>query len=229
MTSKDRISGRYSRAAHDQTTIGSLLPGFELNIPPRNIVALASWTHIFTSQLVAEFRGSFTRSEFVQCSANCYKQGYYSQFGINHPLAGAQFEGAPTLTFSNISLTTFGDDDFNYSATSRTSLTMPATSPGSAATIPSRTGFKMTRYQQNTPGPVTGLRRGTFNFRGDFTVNAFADFLWIPYTASRVVGKGSRDGPLLVARLLYPGRLAGLPKADPECRPALRIRQPPGG
>ena len=114
LSGKDRFSGRYTHAAHDQTTIGALLPGFELFIPPSNTVGLVNWTHIFTPLMLGDFRASFTRSEFVQCSANCYKQGYYAQFGINHPLAGAQFEGAPTLTFSNITLTTFGDDDFNY-------------------------------------------------------------------------------------------------------------------
>ena len=58
-----------------------------------------------------------------------------------------------------------------------------------------KAGFNLTRYQQNTPGPVTGLRRGTFNFRGDFTGNAFADLLLgIPFTASRVVGKGVETG-----------------------------------
>src|SRR5262245_28226781 len=56
-------------------------------------------------------------------------------------------------------------------------------------------GFNLTRYQQNTPGPVTGARRGAFNFRGDFTRHAFADFLLgIPFTASRVVGKGVETG-----------------------------------
>jgi hypothetical protein len=58
-----------------------------------------------------------------------------------------------------------------------------------------RGGFTLTRYQQNTPGPVTGLRRGSFNFRGDFTGQPFADFiLGIPFTASRVVGKGVETG-----------------------------------
>ena len=107
--------GRYSRAAHDQTTIGSLLPGFELNIPPRNIVALASWTRIFTpASWSANFAAPSPGPNSSSAAPIATRQGYYEQFGINHPLAGAQFEGAPTLTFSNVTLTTFGDDDFNY-------------------------------------------------------------------------------------------------------------------
>ena len=42
---------------------------------------------------------------FVQSSPNTYKNGVYAQFGINNPLAGPQFEGAPTVAFSNSSLT----------------------------------------------------------------------------------------------------------------------------
>ena len=42
---------------------------------------------------------------------------------------------------------------------------------------------------------VTGQRRGTFAFRGDFTGQPFADLLLgYPFTASRVVGKGVETG-----------------------------------
>ena len=131
----------------------------------------------------------------MQCSANCYKEGYYAQFGINHPLAGAQFEGAPTLTFSNITLTTFGDDDFNYQRDISNEFNYAGNLTWTHGNHTLKGGFTLTRYQQNTPGPVTGLRRGSFNFRGDFTGNAFADLLLgFPFTASRVVGKGVETG-----------------------------------
>ncbi len=194
LTSNNRLSGRFTRAAHDQTTVGGL-PGFELFIPPRNKVALLSWTRIFTPRLLGEFRGSFTRSEFVQCSANCYKEGVFAQFGINHQLAGSQFEGAPSLTFSNITLTTFGDDDFNYQRDISNEFNYAGNLTWTRGSHTLKGGFNLTRYQQNTPGPVTGLRRGSFNFRGDFTGQAFADLLLgYPFTASRVVGKGVETG-----------------------------------
>ncbi len=196
LTSKDRLSGRFSRAPHDETTTPlGLLPTFEQIIPPNNYVGLVNWTHIFTPRLIGEFRASFTRSEFVQSSPNTGKVGYYEQFGINNPLAGSQFEGAPTLTFTNITLTAFGDGDFNSQRDISNEFNYAGSLTWTHGNHVVKGGFNLTRYQQNTPGPVTGLRRGSFNFRGDFTGNAFADFiLGEPFTASRVVGKGVETG-----------------------------------
>lgn len=194
LTARDRLSGRYSRAPHDETTT-PILPTFEQIIPPHNQVALINWTHIFTPKLLSEFRTSFTRSEFVQSSPNTGKVGYYDQFGINNPLAGPQFEGAPTLTFTNVTLTPFGDGDFNSQRDISNEFNYAGSVTWTQGNHVIKGGFTLTRYQQNTPGPVTGLRRGSFNFRGDFTGQPFADFiLGDPFTASRVVGKGVETG-----------------------------------
>src|SRR6185369_4626435 len=194
LTSKDRLSGRYSRSPHDETTTPGL-PTFEQFIPPHNQIILLNWTHIFTPAVLGEFRSSFTRSEFVQSSPNAGKTGYYDQFGINNPLAGSQFEGAPTLTFTNITLTAFGDGDFNSQRDISNEFNYAGSLTWTHSNHTVKGGFTLTRYQQNTPGPVTGLRRGSFNFRGDFTGNAFADFLLgDPFTASRVIGKGVETG-----------------------------------
>ncbi|MDW8355149.1 MAG: carboxypeptidase regulatory-like domain-containing protein, partial [Bryobacterales bacterium] len=192
--SGDRLTGRYSRAARDEVST-PLLPTFEQIIPPRNHVASLAHTHIFTPVLLGELRFAFTRSEFVQRSPNTGKVGTYAQYGINNPLAGPQFEGAPTLTFTGITLTPFGEGDFN----TQRDISNEFNYAGSLTWIRSqhtlKSGFTVTRYQQNTPGPVTGLRRGSFNFRGDFTGHAFADFiLGFPFSASRVVGKGVETG-----------------------------------
>ena len=194
LTAKDRLSGRYSRAPHDETTTPGL-PTFEQIIPPHNQVILLNWTHIFTPALLGEFRSSYTRSEFVQRSPNTGKVGYYEQFGINNPLAGPQFEGAPSLTFTNVTLTAFGDGDFNTQRDISNEFNYAGNVTWTHGDHVTKSGFTLTRYQQNTPGPVSGLRRGSFNFRGDFTGQPFADFiLGIPYTASRVVGKGVETG-----------------------------------
>ena len=194
LTGKDRISGRYTRSIHDEKTTPGL-PSFEQIIPPHNQVALLNLTHIFTPALLGELRTSFTRSEYVQSSPNTGKNGVYSQFGINNPLAGSQFEGAPSLTFTNVSLTAFGDGDFNYQKDISNEFNYAGSLSWTHGNHLVKSGFTLTRYQQNTPGPVTGLRRGSFNFRGDFTGQPFADFiLGEPYTASRVVGKGVETG-----------------------------------
>ncbi|MBI3210699.1 MAG: carboxypeptidase regulatory-like domain-containing protein [Candidatus Solibacter usitatus] len=194
LTSKDRLSGRYSRAAREEITTPSL-PSFEQTIPPRNQVEALTHTRIWNPRVLSELRFAYTRSEFVQRSPNTGKTGFYDQFGINNPLAGSQFEGAPTLTFTNIALTSFGDGDFNTQRDISNEFTYAGSLSWTRGNHAIKGGFSLTRYQQNTPGPVTGLRRGSFNFRGDFTGQAFGDFLLgIPFTASRVVGKGVETG-----------------------------------
>ncbi|MBI3695150.1 MAG: carboxypeptidase regulatory-like domain-containing protein, partial [Acidobacteria bacterium] len=194
LTSRDRLTGRFSRAARDEVSTPGL-PTFEQIIPPRNKVAVLSHTHVFNPRLLSDLRFSFTRSEFVQRSPNTGNVGYYSQFGINNPLAGPQFEGAPTLAFQNISLTSFGDGDFNTQRDISNEFNYAGSLTWTRGNHNMKGGFTITRYQQNTPGPVTGLRRGSFTFRGDFTGQAFADFLLgVPFTASRVVGKGVETG-----------------------------------
>lgn len=191
---RDRITGRYSRAERDEISTPTL-PTFEQIIPPRNQVATLGHTHIWSPRVLSELRFSFTRSEFVQRSPNTNKDGVYAQYGINNPLAGPQFEGAPTFSFTNIALTSFGDGDFNTQRDISNEFTYAGSVTWTLASHNVKAGASITRYQQNTPGPVTGQRRGTFNFRGDFTGNAFADLLLgFPYTASRVVGKGVETG-----------------------------------
>ena len=194
VTPVDRMTVRYSVADREETTT-PLLPTFEQIVPPRNQVAAVSHTHVFTPKLLTELRFSFTRSLFIQSSPNTFKSGVYDQFGINNPLAGPQFEGAPTLTFTNIALTGFGDGDFNYQKDVSNEFNYSGSMSWTKGNHTLKGGVSLTRYQQNTPGPVTGLRRGSFNYRGDFTGHAFADFLLgHPFTASRVVGKGVETG-----------------------------------
>ena len=99
--SRDRLSARYSRAARDEITTPTL-PTFEQIIPPRNQVGVLSETRVWTPRLISELRFAYTRSEFVQRSPNTGKVGTYEQYGINNPLAGSQFEGAPTFTFRTL-------------------------------------------------------------------------------------------------------------------------------
>jgi hypothetical protein len=191
---RDRFTARYSVADREEVTT-PLLPGFEQIVPPVNRVAALSHSHVFTPRLLAELRFSFTRSLYVQRSPNTYKTGVYEQFGIKNPLAGPQFEGAPTIAFSTITLTSFGDGDFNYQKDVSNEFSSSGSMTWTRGDHTLKGGFSLTRYQQNTPGPVTGLRRGSFTFRGDFTGHAFGDFLLgDPISASRVVGKGVETG-----------------------------------
>jgi hypothetical protein len=190
----DRLTGRYSVSSREETTTPTL-PGFEMIIPPINRIGALNYIHIFNPRLLLEARTSFTRSLFIQRSPNSFKDGVYQQFGINNTIPGPQYEGAPNINFTNITLTQFGDDDFNWQKDVSNEFNYAGALTWTRASHSLKGGFTLTRYQQNTPGPVTGARRGAFNFRGDFTRHAFADFLLgYPYTATRVVGKGVETG-----------------------------------
>ena len=73
LTGKDRLSGRYSRAPHDETTTPGL-PTFEQIIPPHNQIILLNWTHIFTPALLGEFR-SFVHPVGVRAAQPEHGQG----------------------------------------------------------------------------------------------------------------------------------------------------------
>src|SRR5262245_42653387 len=199
---KDRMNVRFTRskrtefvAATGAFTVTPLLPGFENINPPINEVAAINHTHIFTPRLLAEFRSSFTRSLFVAESVNTNDEGFYDQFGINNPIPGPRFEGAPTFSFQRISLTTYGDGDFVPQKDVSNEFNYAGVVTWTRGDHSFKPGYSLTRYQQNTPGPITGFRRGQFVYRGDFTGHAFADFLLgLPFSAQRVVGKGVETG-----------------------------------
>jgi Carboxypeptidase regulatory-like domain/TonB dependent receptor len=199
---KDRINVRYTRskrtefvAATGAFTVTPLLPGFENINPPVNEVAAINHTHIFTPNLLGEFRFSFTRSLFVAESVNTGDEGFYQQFGINNPIPGPRFEGAPTFTFQRITLTPYGDGDFVPQKDVSNEFNYAGALTWTKGAHSFKQGFSLTRYQQNTPGPITGFRRGQFVYRGDFTNHPFADFLLgLPFSAQRVVGNGVETG-----------------------------------
>ena len=194
LTGKDRLSGRYSRAPHDETTTPGL-PTFEQIIPPHNQIVLMNWTPYFHAVSAGRIPW-FVHTIGVRAAQPEHGEGrVLRSVRINNPLAGPQFEGAPSLTFTNIALTAYGDGDFNTQRDISNEFNYAGSITRTRGNHVMKAGFTLTRFQQNTPGPVSGLRRGSFNFRGDFTGQPFADFiLGIPFTASRVVGKGVETG-----------------------------------
>ncbi|MGH9839037.1 MAG: carboxypeptidase regulatory-like domain-containing protein, partial [Blastocatellia bacterium] len=199
---KDRLNLRYSRSERTEFVAASgafvltpLLPGFENINPPVNEVAALNHTHVFKPNLLGEFRFSFTRSLFVAASVNTGKDGFYKQFGINNAIPGPRFEGAPTFAFQRITLTNFGDGDFIPQKDVSNEFNYAGNLTWTRGDHTLKSGLSLTRYQQNTPGPITGFRRGQFIYRGDFTNHAFGDFLLgLPFSAQRVVGKGVETG-----------------------------------
>jgi hypothetical protein len=194
-SSNDRTLVRYSLADHWQITNAGMLPGYEYIDPPRNQVAMLGHTHIFSPRLLGEYRFSVTRSLFKRTYANSGKPGIFAEYGINHVLAGEQFEGAPRFGFQRVTLTSFGDSetlpllDISNEFAHVANVTYTKGNHGLKA------GFGLTKYQQNTPGAIPGNRRGLFTFSSDYTGNGFADLLLgYPYQVQRTMGTGVQTG-----------------------------------
>jgi hypothetical protein len=187
----DHVMVRYSLADHWQETNSGMLPGFEYIDPPKNQVAVLSDTHIFSPRLLAEYHFSFTRSVFRRLYPNSGKAGVFEEYGINAPLAGLEFEGAPSFSFSGITLTAFGDSTTLPLNDISNEFTHAASATYTKGQHTLKAGVTFTWYQQNTPGAVPGNRRGAFSFSGNFTGNAFGDMLLgYPYQAQDTLGTG---------------------------------------
>jgi Carboxypeptidase regulatory-like domain/TonB dependent receptor len=194
LTGNDRIMGRFSlfRRAQFQTLD---LPGFESIPAPHALSLMTSETHVFSPRLIGEARFSYARSLYGRKSPNTGQNGYFEQFGINHQLAGTQFEGAPRFDFQQLTMTSFGDDNFIPTNDVSNEFTYTGSLTYTHGQHTMKMGATFTKYQENSPGAVPGYRRGDFTFRGDFTGNAFADFLLgDPYSALRTVGTGIETG-----------------------------------
>ena len=229
LTGKDRLSGRYSRAPHDEMTT-PVLPTFEQIIPPHNQIILLNWTHIFKPALLGEFRSSFTRSEYVQRSPNTGKLGYYDQFGINSPLAGPQFEGAPGFTFTNISMTAYGDGDFNTQRDISNEFNYAGNVTWTHGNHVTKGGIHADTVSAEHAGAGVGAEARHLQFPRRLHGAAVRRF---PSRNSfhRLArsGKGRGDGAFVVARLLRARRLETQPQADAESRDAIRVCQPAAG
>ena len=67
--------------------------------------------------------------------------------------------------------------------------------------------------------------RGAFTYTGQFSGNAFADFLLgYPTSAVSGIGRGDENGRTNWFHALRPGRLAGPRQPDLQSRPALRVQ-----
>jgi hypothetical protein len=208
-----------SAATHAAATIKLRLgPSFRLELPSSRTrwrCQLRRGCFSLTPQLPSgefrTYRVHVGRGYFFAAvqSRTATRRAIISQFGVNITRSAGQTSSRrpppPSSVFPMSRLTTlFGDDGFQLSSATFERVQRcrePELGSRRATNHRSRAADLLTRYQQNTtPGPVTGLRRCTFQLpRRLSTGNAVCRFPAGESVSPRRVGgrqgRGGRAGP----------------------------------
>ncbi|MEG9437743.1 TonB-dependent receptor [Edaphobacter sp. HDX4] len=136
-------------------------------IGERNMNTIVGWTHVFSSTLLTQFIGSYNHVPIYRTPQNVG-----TDFASIIPGLGAQpLEGAPQLTITNItSVAEQGSKDLDQTI----QLSFVLTKVLHNHSI--KTGFSFLRSNHWNQA-VLAPQRGSFNFNGQYTGNAYADFL----------------------------------------------------
>jgi hypothetical protein len=191
ITNKDRLALQWALedlnyhqpiASHGSTTN---IPGFgQDQRGAHDIVAGLSETHVFTPNLISEFRLGWNRYEF-QYYAQASTQDWCSVLGIQGCDEGAINWNVPAVSFNSVYSALGNSSGEVQFGTFDTTFIDPT-----VTWIKGRNTFKFgwdyhhyDTNSTNSPGP-----RGSFTFRGNWTGNPLADMLLgLPYQASKTV------------------------------------------
>lgn len=136
-------------------------------IGERNMNTIVGWTHVFSPTLLTQFIGSYNHVPIYRTPQNVG-----TDFASIIPNLGAQpLEGAPQLTITNItSVAEQGSKDLDQTI----QLTFIVTKVLHNHSI--KTGFSFIRSNHWNQA-VLAPQRGSFNFNGQYSGNAYADFI----------------------------------------------------
>ncbi len=202
LSQKTQIFGKYNISDGHQELISSI-PTFGTAMKERDQDISVDATHSFSSNKVLSLHLGLSRSASLQLSKQAYQTGLLASLGIEGVrVLDSMDEGYPQLDIVGYASLGFGSG-FGFPG------------DGFAGGSPEnwvrnlysiRSGYTYIRGNHNIgiTGNIdltqlnamrtSGTRRGQFGFSGQFTGNAFADFLLgIPYTASRGVGSNRSD------------------------------------
>ena len=195
LTGKDRLSGRYSRAPHDETTT-PVLPTLRADHSAAQSDRPAELDpHFQAARCSANSAASFTRSEFVQRSPNTRQGGVLRSVRHQQSAGRSAVRRRAQLDLHQHLADRIRRRRFQLPARHFERVQLCRQRHVDARQ--SRDEGRLHAHPLSAKYAGTGLRTEArhFNFRGDFTGQPFADFLLgIPFTASRVVGKGVETG-----------------------------------
>jgi Carboxypeptidase regulatory-like domain len=193
----DQLFARFSTFdAKDRQPFGTstlqetLVPGFgrEVRTSARNIGI--SHTHVFGSRVMNELRGGWLRVSGGQVSEN-RGVDFAAQTGLEGVTRDPRDVGYPQMSTAGL-FSTMGDPtSFVYRRNEHFELYENLLLDRGAHHLKFGTYFFHLRFRPEQPDNA----RGAFNYTGQFTGNAFADFLLgYPTSAVSGIGRGSEDG-----------------------------------
>ena len=176
----------------------SALPAFGNEVDEREQDVAIDLSHSFSSNKVLSLKVGFKRFSSLQTSDQAYQEGLLDSIGIaGVGVIDPMDEGYPEmqiLGYSGIGSGTGGGfaspspESFNQNSYS---FSAGYTYVSGAHTLSLGGSLNFDQYNDMK---TWGTRRGQFGFSGQFTGDAFADFLLgIPYTAARGVGSDRAD------------------------------------
>lgn len=200
---KTKIFGKYSISDGNQELIASL-PSFGTTMDEKNQDISIDLTHSFSPNKVLSIGLSFDRSTSLQLSKQAYQTGLLSSLGIEGvSVLEAMDEGYPQLDILGYASLGFGMG-FGGFPGGGFSGGSPENWVSNFYSIRSDYAYIRGNHNIGIAGNIdftqlngmrtSGTRRGQFGFSGQFTGDAFADFLLgIPYTATRGIGSDRSD------------------------------------
>ncbi len=177
LSQKDRFNGNFNMQRRDSNV--AQLFGYSDTTSGAGITTNVGWTHNFSSTLLNNLQGSFSRNSNHTIPFFAYKTDVASQVGIEGVSSAPLNYGPPNLSFTNFSSLTDASPVRNVNQTAGVSDGLTLIRGTHSATFGG--GFR--RMQLNQDTDQNG--RGSFTFTGIKTGFDFADFLLgTPYEAS---------------------------------------------
>ena len=197
LTDADQLFGRFSTFdAEDLQPFGtsalqeSLVPGFgrTLTTHTRNLVA--SHTHVFGNSMLNELRGAWLRVTGGQVGLNAGNP-FASRVGLLGVTTDPRDAGFPQVSTGGL-YSTMGDPTVN---TTRRTEHFELYDNVTIDRGEHKLKFGAYYYYLRLRPEQADNARGAFAYTGQFTGNAFADFLLgYPTSASSGIGRGDEDG-----------------------------------
>jgi hypothetical protein len=200
---KTKVFGKYSISDGNQELI-STLPTFGTTMDERSQEVSIDLTHSFTSNKVLNLTFGLNRSASLQLSKLSHQKGLLASLGIEGVnVLESMDEGYPQLDILGYANVGFGTGFGAFPGTGFAGGS-PEKWVRNYYSIKSNFAYIRGNHNLAIAGNLnlsqlngmrtSGMRRGQFGFSGQFTGDAFADFLMgIPYTATHGIGSDRSD------------------------------------